>query len=32
MGHYQKLEEFQITNKKIIDVSELLFSEYKIVT
>jgi hypothetical protein len=29
MGHYQKLEEFQITNKKIIDVSELLFSEYK---
>ena len=32
MGHYQKVEEFQITNKKIIDVSELLFSEYKIVT
>jgi len=31
MGHYQKMEEFQITNKKIIDVSDFLFSEYKIV-
>jgi hypothetical protein len=31
MGHYQKVEEFQITNKKKIDVSDFLFSEYKIV-
>ena len=27
----KKMEEFQITNKKIIDVSDFLFSEYKIV-
>jgi len=31
MGHYQKMEEFQITNKKIIDVSDFLFNKYKIV-
>ena len=31
MGHYQKMEEFYITNKEIIDVSDFLFSEYKIV-
>jgi hypothetical protein len=28
MGHYQKMEEFYITNKEIIDVSDFLFSEY----
>ena len=29
MGHYQKMEEFQITNIKIFDVSDFLFSEIK---
>ena len=30
MGHYKKLEEFQITNTEIIDLSDFLFSKYKL--
>jgi len=30
MGNYEKMEVFEITNKKIFDVSDFLFSEYKI--
>ena len=30
MGHYEKMEVFQITSKNIFDASDFLFSENKI--